>query len=352
MREEAPIDPLTQGALGAAAAQAVARREHAPWAALLGGLAGMAPDLDVLVRSPRDPLLFLEVHRQFSHALLFIPLGALLCAVLARPLTRGRLPFRESFLFCLLGYATHGLLDACTSYGTQLLWPFSDLRVAWNVVAVVDPFFTLPLLAGVLWGALGRKPRLARLALAWALAYLALGTLQRERAEAVGYALAAERGDAPVQLQAKPALGSLLLWKTVYDDGARYHVDAVRLGLAALPYPGASAPRLEPARDLPWLAAGAQARDLERFRRFSSGWIAVDPGRPDRVIDVRYSIVPNRIEPLWGIRLDPEAPANAHAAFFTERDPTPERRAALLQMLRGEPAALRTPPSPGPAGRE
>ena len=328
------MDPLSQGALGAAAAQAVARPEHARWAGLLGGLAGMAPDLDVLVRSPSDPLLFLEYHRQFSHAFAFIPVGALLCAVLLFPLARRRLSFGRTYGFSLVGYATHGLLDACTSYGTQLLWPFSDLRVAWNSVSVVDPLFTLPLLVLVILAVLRRRPRLARIACLWALAYLLVGVGQRERAESLGRDVAAARGHAPAAIEAKPAFGSLLLWKTVYGYEGRFHVDAHRVGWRVRHFPGQSAPRLDPGRDLPWLDAGSQqARDLERFRWFSAGFVALDPALPDRVIDVRYSMVPNRIEALWGVALDPGAPPEAHAAFFTSRDPSSERRAEILRML-------------------
>ncbi|MDJ0870018.1 MAG: metal-dependent hydrolase, partial [Myxococcota bacterium] len=290
------MDPVTQGALGAAVAQAVARRERAPWAALLGGVSGMAPDLDVLIRSPSDPLLFLEVHRQFTHALLAIPFGALLCAGLLFPVARRRLGFGETYLFCLAGFATHGLLDACTSYGTQLLWPFSDLRVAWNVVSVVDPLFTLPLLALVVAATLRRAPGLARIACAWALAVLLLGVVQRERAETFGRELAARRGHEAASLEAKPSFGNQLVWKTYYEADGRYHVDAVRLGWAATSFPGDTAPRLVVDRDLPWLGADTQqARDLERFRWFSSGYVALDPARADRVIDVRYSMVSNRI---------------------------------------------------------
>ncbi|MGK0387460.1 MAG: inner membrane protein [Maribacter sp.] len=41
---------------------------------------------------------------------------------------------------------THPLLDSCTTYGTQLFQPFSDYRVAFNNVAVADPFYTVPFL--------------------------------------------------------------------------------------------------------------------------------------------------------------------------------------------------------------
>ena len=134
------MDPLSQGVLGVAAAQAVSKKPQARRAAFMGLVAGLAPDADVFITSATDPLLSLQFHRQFTHALVFIPIGALLAALVLHPLMGRRfLCFRTTYLFCLAGYATHGLLDACTSYGTQLLWPFSDLRVAWNNISIIDP---------------------------------------------------------------------------------------------------------------------------------------------------------------------------------------------------------------------
>ncbi|NBV42207.1 metal-dependent hydrolase, partial [bacterium] len=52
-----------QGLLGAAAAQSVVRPEDQRPAFWLGLLGGMAPDLDVLIRSDIDPLLALQFHR-------------------------------------------------------------------------------------------------------------------------------------------------------------------------------------------------------------------------------------------------------------------------------------------------
>ena len=132
------MDPLTQGVVGAVLPQATAARgRFAASAGLLGFLAGMAADLDVLIRSSEDPLLFLEYHRQFTHSLVFIPLGGLICALVLHGIIGRRrgLKFRQSWLFCSLGYATHALLDACTTYGTMLFWPFSDARIAWNTIS-------------------------------------------------------------------------------------------------------------------------------------------------------------------------------------------------------------------------
>ena len=147
--------------------------------AWLGALAGLAPDLDVLIRSNADPLLFLEYHRQFSHALVFVPFGALLVAWPLYFFARKSLSWRQTYLACLAGYATHGLLDACTSYGTQLFWPFSDARVAWNNSSIVDPLFTLPVLALVIAAATLGKRLLGILAMAWALFYLGFGWVQQ-----------------------------------------------------------------------------------------------------------------------------------------------------------------------------
>jgi inner membrane protein len=165
------MDPLTQGVLGAALPQATAARgRFAASAGLLGFLGGMAADLDVLIRSSSDPLLFLEYHRQFTHSLVFIPAGGLLCALILHGVLGRRrgLKFRQSWLFCTLGYATHALLDACTTYGTMLFWPFSDARIAWNTISIIDPLFTVPLLVAVVLAARRNRPLFARLGLLWA----------------------------------------------------------------------------------------------------------------------------------------------------------------------------------------
>jgi inner membrane protein len=42
------------------------------------------------------------------------------------------------------------LLDYLTVYGTRVLWPFDDTPLAWPVFFIVDPLFTIPLVAGCL----------------------------------------------------------------------------------------------------------------------------------------------------------------------------------------------------------
>ena len=328
------MDPVSQGSLGAALAQGGSNPEKIKAATLLGCFGGLAPDLDIFIFSPTDPLLFLEFHRQFSHSLIFIPIGALIVAMAMHRFLGKGLRFRESYLFCLLGYATHGLLDTCTTYGTQLLWPFTSERFSWNNVSIIDPMFTLPILGLIIFGVYRKQPWLGRAAFAWAICYLIVGVLQRDRAIAAGHELAAKRGHEPIRLEAKPGFANLILWKVVYETQDRFFVDGVRVGLENKFFPGDSAEKLNLDKHFTWLSANdQQAKDLERFRWFSNGYLAIDPTKPDRVIDVRYSVVPNEIGALWAIDLDSKKPDDAHIDWITLRSTNTAQTQKWWRML-------------------
>jgi len=321
--------------LGASAAQSVTLRRGVVWAGVCGLLSGLSPDLDFLIKSDTDPLLYLEYHRQFSHSLIFVPFGGLVCAVLLHyVLLSKRLPFRYTYLYCVSGYATHGLLDACTTYGTQLFWPFSNARVAWHTVSIIDPLFTVPPLILIVVAGASKRPKFARAALLWAVLYLSLGAFQRERTEGVGEELAATRGHTPIRLEAKPSFANLWLWKVIYETTDHYYIDAVRVTSSKKVFPGDSVLKLDIGRDLPWLDVNSQqARDVERFRWFSNGYIALDPTRLNFLMDVRYSLLPNRANGLWGIQLDPDASADAHVHFLSTRQMTDETVKSFKAML-------------------
>ncbi|MEZ9339513.1 metal-dependent hydrolase [Vibrio splendidus] len=333
------MDPLTQGVLGASLAQSASKKQHLVVAGVLGLLSGLAPDLDALIKSQSDPLLALEFHRQFTHSLFFIPIGSLICALVLHLLIAKRrgLSFKQSWFFCALGYGTHALLDACTTYGTQLLWPFTNARFAWNTISIIDPVYTLPILILLVVATLKRAPKFARVAFAWALIYPTLGMIQRDRAEAIGWQLAEQRQHTPIRLEAKPSFANILVWKVVYETEAHYHVDAVRVGTSVNVYPGESIAKLNVSSDLPWLDSNSQqAKDIERFRWFSNGYIAQDPSDDLRIIDVRYSIVPNQLKALWSIKLSPSVDADTHVKYETHRDNTPESRQIFFGMLIGD----------------
>ncbi len=331
------MDPFTQGAVGAAAAALSAKPETVAKAAVFGALGGMAPDLDVLIRSSSDPLLALEYHRQFTHSLLMIPVlgslvGLALYALLGR---RWNLGWRQCVLWAVLGYATHGLLDGCTSYGTQLLWPLSNKRFAWDIISVIDPLFTLPLaLAMALCIARGSRPWLLA-GIGWACCYLFVGYLQHERALDLGESIAAERGHRPLRLEAKPSFGNIVVWKVIYQTDEHFYVDAVKPGSeSGKIWHGDSIRRLDAERVFPWLGREAQQwRDIQRFDHFSDGYLAVDENHAGKVVDIRYSLLPQEIDALWGIRLSANKTDSDHVEFVTSRAGGREALPVLLAMI-------------------
>lgn len=333
------MDPLTQGALGAALAQATpTRTKNIGIAGGLGFLSGMAADLDLLIRSSSDSLLILEYHRHFTHSLVFIPIGSLLVALAIHYLMRRRwqLTFFQTFACCTLGYATHALLDASTSYGTKLFWPFSDERVSWGFVPIIDPLFTVPLIAFCVVSILRQSRPLAWMAMFWVGIYLSMGAIQHNTALAMGNQIAASRGHSPIRIEVKPSFANILVWKIVYETSQHFYVDAVRVGMSERHFYGSSIPKLDLARDFPWLDARTQqAKDIQRFSNFSKGFVAVDPKTSNRIVDVRYSLVPNEIKSLWSIEVSPDAEPTAHAIYRTHRDDARQSSGKLWQMLFG-----------------
>lgn len=344
------MDPVSQAVLGATAAELFAARSpqdraHLPMIACIGALSGMAADLDVLIQSPTDPLLFFDYHRHFTHALLFIPAGALMVAIALHFLYfRHRLSFAKTWLYCLAGYATHGILDCFTAYGTSIFWPFSDVRIAWDWIAVVDPLFTVPALVLVVLAGYTRDMRPAVTAAAWMLLYLGFGFIQHERAEGAGLALAQTRGHSPARLEVKPAVGSLLIWKILYQHQNHYHVDAVRTGADIVSWAGACAVRFTPEQHAFRLApTSQQTRDIDRFDHFAHGYLALDGQDETTVVDLRYSMLPDEVTPLWGIRLKPNRPIDEHVEYFTIMPRVTAARVAVFwQLLRGDPAAVQS----------
>lgn len=331
------MDLFTQGLLGATMAQSGAKQQEIRLATGIGFFAGIVADADILIQSSNDPLLNIEFHRHFTHSLFFVPLGALIAALLLWPFLRKRLPFARLYLFAFLGYCLSGVLDAFTSYGTHLLWPLSDVRVAWNTISVLDPAFTLILLVAGVVAFKKYTHTAARIGLLLAAAYLSFGWVQLQRAETMAATLVAERRHRAEEHLVKPTLANLVLWRSVYQFDGKLYVDAIRVGLFSEPrvYPGESIEKFVLERDLSTLpVSSVLATDIARFTNFSAGLIAIRPEQPNVLVDVRYSNLPMTLAPLWGIEINPEQP-DQHAKYTLYRDSSRETREKFLTLLMG-----------------
>ena len=328
------MDPLTQGTIGAVLPQSFGRKKLGI-IAILGFLSGMAPDLDILIRSNTDPLLSLEYHRQFTHSLIFIPLGGLICALFLFVVFKKISPFnfKKTWLYCTLGYGTHGLIDACTSYGTLLFWPFSDMRIAWNIISIIDPLFTVTLILLIMVATIKKKNIYSKIALAWAVTYLTLGVYLHNMAINVGKEIAEQRGHIVTRIKAKPSFGNLILWKTIYETDGKFYVDATNLFFRNI-IPGESIKKLDLNKNFPWLERESQQyKDVERFKWFSNDFLAVNPNNKNQIIDIRYSGIPNEIGGLWGVQLNPNKHNQEHVEFVSMRSASIERFKVLKDMI-------------------
>lgn len=217
------MDSITQAALGATVAGAIAGKRCNAKVLLAGAALGTLPDLDVML-DYGDAVSNTIKHRGFTHSLLLMPPFALLLSWIycrLRPdtfWTLGRV-----FFMTVSVLVTHTLLDAMTTYGTQLLWPFDGYFEIRNIF-IIDPLYTLPLLLAI-GVALFSKSRGGR----WCQAVVLISTLylvwgyaaQQSITKRVEQNLAQQNLPSE-QVIVMPTPFNTVLWRVVVLDDGKY----------------------------------------------------------------------------------------------------------------------------------
>ncbi len=331
------MDPLTQGLVGATAAQAGAKNDQLRPAAFTGAVSAMMADLDYYIYIPSDPLFNIEIHRQFSHSFIFIPVGALIASVLLWWFLKKYLSFKELYFYSLLGYATAGLLDTFTSYGTQLLWPFLDTRFAWNLISIIDPIVTVGLILFIGLALLKKKKIFVWFAGGWLSFFLLFGWFQHQRAESAAKSLAESRGHTIEKMIVKPTIANQRLWRVNYISDENIYTDAVRTGLISgiEIYEGESAKRIIIEEEFSGFEGTIMYKDLLRFKNLSENFLVRHPDQPEVIGDARYSMLPTKLTPLWGVKTD-TTQTDDHLPFLYFRDASEEVRESFMNMLLGK----------------
>ncbi|MBJ9975105.1 metal-dependent hydrolase [Pseudomonas sp. S75] len=272
------MDSITQAVLGAALQGTLLGRLQGRRALAYGAALATVPDLDVVIQYA-DPVSQMTYHRGFSHSIFVLTGLALLLAWGVGWLTRRRRPEGYSwprlFIAFWLVLVTHPLLDAFTVYGTQLFWPLTSTPLSWAAVFIIDPIYTLPLLATVgyaAWRGTGTGARRAMaVALIFGTAYLAFGLGARMTVERRFEQALHAQGIASSQVRAVPVAFNSLLWRVLVKtpEGGYYE------GIASLfdrqPAPLQSLPRH------PELAEALRDAPLhQRLRWFTDDWLRYD----------------------------------------------------------------------------
>ncbi len=323
------MDPVTQVALGAAIGEATAGRQAGRRAMLWGGICAALPDFDTFVPLG-DAVADFTYHRSVTHSLLVLTALTPLMTWLVLRIHRDLAPHRLRVgLAIWLAFLTHPLLDAFTVYGTQLLWPVDNTPVAWASIFIIDPFYTLPLLIGVIAALVLARTRrlghalnaagltLSTLYLAWTLgAKAVVEDIARDSLAALGL----ER--AP--LVSTPAPFQSVLWRVVAMDEASYlegyySLAQERPGMAFTRYP--SRPELLRGLEAHW--------PVQRLQWFTRGFYRVSDIDGQVVItDLRMGM-----EPGYVFRFVIGEAHNPHARPLPSRRLPPQRDFGRAEWL-------------------
>ena len=310
------MDPISQATLGALAARAVTGNRFCGGARapvlLVGAAAGAAPDIDVLFSIGGDFYDQLVTHRGITHSLFFAPVFGPLLGWLVWRWRRHRYGDDTQragalggwMVACMVALWSHPLLDALTPYGTQLLLPFTDARFAVFAMPIIDPLYTLVLIAGVVLAARLQAARVAACAvlaissayLLWAW-HLNVGAREFARADLEG------RGIAPLQVEAFPTILQPFMRRVVGRTPERDYVGYLSMwDPCAIDWAdGERAPgRLADAFE--------QRRDGRIFSWFAMGWTHyavrdTDTGTELVAADLRYGTEPDPAVSVFSVAL-------------------------------------------------
>lgn len=225
------MDSLTQLVLGASVGEAVLGKKVGNRAVVWGAIGGTIPDLDVLLNSFLTDVQSVLVHRTFSHSVFVLTLLAPLLGYgvwrIHRKSTDASWSDWSWLFFASL--VTHPLLDAFTNYGTMLFFPFSDVRIAWRTIFIIDPLYTLPLLIGTLVVLFSKRFSLRRqmanrLALIISSVYLLITVFIKLHVDGVVNEYLTERSLNHEKFLTSPTFFNTLLWSVVIKQEGEYQV--------------------------------------------------------------------------------------------------------------------------------
>jgi inner membrane protein len=221
------MDSLTQIVLGAAVGEAVLGKKVGNKAMLYGAIAGTIPDLDIIARFFVDTVTATEWHRGFSHSIFFSVLFAPVFGWLIWKLNpKSNATWKDWSRLMFWGLFTHPILDAFTTWGTQLFWPFRT-RLAFQNIFVIDPLYTLPFLFFLILTLFQKRTsfkrrKYNRLGLMVSSAYLLLTLILKGFAYKQFVNNLEAQGIGYVAMDIRPAPFSTILWTANIDISGAY----------------------------------------------------------------------------------------------------------------------------------
>ena len=289
------MDNLTHTATGLFLSRAGLGRgaPHGVWILVL---AANAPDADV-ISGLWGSLAYLKYHRHLTHALLGIPLMAVLPVLVVALVARRRLPWLRAYTVSLIGVASHPALDLTNVYGVRLLLPFSAEWYRLDSTYIVDLWIwaafllalSAPFLARLVGAEIGaQRGAAARNWALFALAFLALYNGARVVLHARAVATLEARlfaGHPPDRVGAFPGALNPLAWRGVAETAEFVSLHELNLLNAFDPDRGRLVYKPQPS---PALQAARRTAEFQVFLEFSQLPLWRVEERQVQAVDLRF----------------------------------------------------------------
>jgi inner membrane protein len=303
----------------------------------------MVPDLDIVFTLVEGPFGRLVSHRGITHSVFFGPVaGTTLGWLFWRRGRRRGSDERGGPLawmgLGLLAMLSHALLDSFTSYGTQLLMPFSRMRFAWHAIPIVEPVYSFILAAGIASAVLFRNRERASwftgVALVLSTAYLLLGLRLNGLAEAEVRRQLAVEGVENAEVYAFPTMLQLPHRRVVALTPSEVRAGFISMWRPCSVHWGV-APRIENA----YARTLAATREGRIFEWFSGGLLIPRIHIENRLtvvdlVDLRYGFdAADPLRGMWGFRGYFDATGSLIGAPERFNDRPDVNRQAIAQLF-------------------
>ncbi|MDX2245836.1 MAG: metal-dependent hydrolase [Bacteroidia bacterium] len=224
------MDSITQVVLGAAVGEAVLGKKVGNRAPLWGAVCGTIPDLDVAANFFMDELGALIAHRGITHSIIFSVALAPVMGFLIYRAYKGKWGTQNEWSrLAFWSLITHPILDCFTTWGTQLFYPFSDYRVAFDNIFVADPLYTVPFMIFLIVAMVLRRENRWRgiwntAGLVISSLYMIVTLVNKLEVNAVFTNALHEQGKSVVRLSTYPTPLNNLLWYCVAEEPSGYDI--------------------------------------------------------------------------------------------------------------------------------
>jgi inner membrane protein len=192
-------------------------------------IGSLIPDIDNFAGF-LGPELYLIHHRGVTHSILGgIGIAAILGFLYS--VLKGSYSRKKSISVALFLIVIHIFLDMITSYGTQILYPFTNHRYEIASVFIIDPFFTVSLIGFsiIAFKSKRNRNRIAVFGLMWLLFYPGIGYGIRNYVQHRIERHLNQNAIPQARVHILPEAFSPVFWKVILEDEHNYYLGVFRL---------------------------------------------------------------------------------------------------------------------------